>query len=38
MSGKTAIKSLLSSFVATVPLIANGIVGELNVDSGLQTA
>jgi hypothetical protein len=36
MSGKTAIKSRLSSFVATVPLIADGTTGELTVDSGLQ--
>jgi hypothetical protein len=35
-SGNTAIKSRLSSFVATVPLIANGIDGELTVDSDLQ--
>jgi hypothetical protein len=38
MSGKTLIKSLLSSFVATVPLAANGTAGELTVDNDLETA
>jgi hypothetical protein len=35
-SGNTAIKSRLSSFVDTVPLIARGIDGELTVDSDLH--